>query len=605
MLAKLNEKRKVISGKVAETFAIMKEVNSILKGINRIYVIWKWMGATFSAVTPLAKYLLVGVSFQKVSESVIESGGVSRTLIYILVLAFAGYVLVSAVISIYRNYQETIFDNNLDDALEEMIIKHLSDLDLARLSDPEFIELKDNAENRGTSAVRRIFEIQLGVISNIIALVFSVGAISFINPYLLLLLILPVIPRFLRAIKIDKKSRDLWESQHATRRRKRLFAQCLNDSQMLIMMRLLNFGTFIRSFYHQYMMQLRTEQNQLTKYRRDSNLWMLIPGQAVGIIMLLILLQQVFGGSISITAMFVVAGSLEQFPQALFGVLNTGVELRSSALDYEYLQKLLATKAVINETDAKDKHFDKCPDIKVDSVSFQYPNLTAYAVRECTLQISQGEKIAIVGKNGSGKTTLARLLGKVYLSTTGSILVDQQDIAEITQRSWINHALYLGQRFRPLELTIDYAITGGILEGVDKERFRLATLIAGTDEFVVPLKDGYKTQIGEQWPEGIGFSGGQIQRLALASSLYRLLEQNVWVGIFDEPMSDCDIQTRERFYKSITRDIVGKTIIVIAHDPFYLHFFDRVIVMDHGRVINDLRGDEIKDYQAEVLPKEA
>ncbi|HUP80328.1 MAG TPA: ABC transporter ATP-binding protein, partial [Pirellula sp.] len=363
----------------------------------------------------------------------------------------------------------------------------------------------------------------------------------------------------------------------------------------------LNFGAFVRKHYHQYMMQLRDEQNELSKFRRNSNLLMLIPGQVIGAVMLVILIQQVFAGSLSLTAMFVVAGSLERFPNALFGILNTGVELRSNALKYEYLQKLLATKPVIDESNAEDTHFDHCPDLKVKIVSFQYPSQKGFALRECSVDIPSGQKIALVGMNGSGKTTLARLLGKVFLPTSGTIYVDNQSIEGITQRSWINHALYLGQRFRPLELTVDYAITGSPLEEADSKRFSLATSIAGTDEFISPLSGGYKSQIGEQWPDGVGFSGGQIQRLALASALYRFLDPEVWIGIFDEPMSDCDIQTRERFYRSITSRTNGKTIIVIAHDPMYLHFFERVIVMDHGKVIKDLTGEDIKSYQAESL----
>ncbi len=598
---KLLEKFSGIRAKTSQIMATIKEVNAILRSINRYYVTWKWFGASTSAITPLFKYLLVGLSFQTIYENLMEFGKVDSTKIYLLFGAMVVFYAIVDAFQIWRRHQETIFDNNLDDSLEEKVINHLETLDMARLSDPTFIELKDNAENRGYSSVKQIFNIELSAISDVVSLILTFGTLVVINWYLLPLLILPVIPRVIRSIKIEQKSRALWESQHATRRRKRLFMHALNDGHMLIMMRLLNFGTFIRENYQKYLLQLRDEQNEQTQYERNSDLWMLLPSKASGAIIFFILLQQVFSGSISIPALFVIMGTLNQFPSSLFGFLNTGVKLRSETLDYEYLQQLLATKPIIDESEATSVILKRCPTITAENLSFSYPRQDKLALRNCSVQIRPGEKVAIVGTNGSGKTTLAKLLAKVYLPDEGDIEIDSLNLRYIKQRSWINHTLYLGQQFRILELNVDYAIAGKSLEEVDQDRFDMATAIAGTDDFILPLKDGYKTQIGEQWPDGTGFSGGQLQRLALASAIYRLLDPQVCLGIFDEPMSDCDIETRENYYRSITQKLEKKTVVVIAHDPLFLHYFERVIVMEKGKIISDLSGADIKTYQTKVI----
>ncbi len=383
-----------------------------------------------------------------------------------------------------------------------------------------------------------------------------------------------------------------------------MFANTLSEGRILVMMRLLNFGDFVQNSYYRFLHQLHDEQNELARYERNSDFWMMIPGNLSSAAFLLILVPMVFSGSVSISAFFVILGSISRFPSALFNLLNTGVRLRGRSLDYQYLQKLLATEPMINEEYAEDLQLDHCPTLLVNHLSFKYPKQDAFAVSDCSLTITPFEKIAVVGTNGSGKTSLARLLAKVYSPLYGNIMVDNELLSGVTQRSWMRNALYLGQQFRILELEVDYAITGNALSSLssqDHERFEKAVRIAGTDEFIEPLTNGYSTQIGEQWPEGRGFSGGQLQRLALAASIYRLLDPEVKIGIFDEPMSDCDIETRQKFYRSITKEMSDKTIIVIAHDPFFLHYFDRVIEMENGSINRDLRREGIAEYQRKII----
>jgi ABC-type bacteriocin/lantibiotic exporter with double-glycine peptidase domain len=117
------------------------------------------------------------------------------------------------------------------------------------------------------------------------------------------------------------------------------------------------------------------------------------------------------------------------------------------------------------------------------------------------------------------------------------------------------------------------------------------------------LSDRYQTQIGADWPGGWEPSAGQWQRLKLTAAFYRLLESRVRIGLFDEPMSQCDMETRERFYRDL-QSIVDKTIVVVAHDPAYLHFFKRVILIENGRVARDMRApEEIAAYQREAIPQ--
>ncbi|HXY90007.1 MAG TPA: hypothetical protein VEH75_05240, partial [Xanthobacteraceae bacterium] len=125
----------------------------------------------------------------------------------------------------------------------------------------------------------------------------------------------------------------------------------------------------------------------------------------------------------------------------------------------------------------------------------------------------------------------------------------------------------------------------------------------GADEVVTALPEGMRTWIGEQWPAGRGFSSGQLQRLALAGAFYRFLDPRVFIGIFDEPMANCDVETRTRFYQSISKapEFGAKTVLMSLHDPLYLQHFDRVLLLEGGAIAKDLRGHgEIVGYREQI-----
>ncbi len=147
------------------------------------------------------------------------------------------------------------------------------------------------------------------------------------------------------------------------------------------------------------------------------------------------------------------------------------------------------------------------------------------------------------------------------------------------------------------------ALTGLVGEAIDGDRMALALLYSGADDVVAALPDGMRTWIGEQWPGGRGFSTGQMQRLALAGAFYRFLDPFVFVGIFDEPMANCDVETRSRFYQSIRKapEFSRKTILMSLHDPLYLQYFDRVLLLEDGAIAKDLRGHaEIVGYRERI-----
>jgi len=296
--------------------------------------------------------------------------------------------------------------------------------------------------------------------------------------------------------------------------------------------------------------------------------------------------------------LFFFMGSMRTFRSALYDLSEVTVKLRSNCRDYNYLEQFMATKPLIDETEAQTFRLTSTPRLTLRDVSFAYPRqINKLALHGCSLVIEPGEKVAIVGRNGSGKTTIVRLLTKIFAPLEGEVLINQIPTTRFKQDCWLDHILYVTQDSQIPDFKIDEALTGNDPDKVDTGRLMYAAQISGAHDFVKDLPDGYQTQIGEEWPGGVGFSSGQLQRLKLTAAFYRLLDPVVYIALFDEPMAHCDVQTRKRFYRSL-HEMKDKTILVIAHDPMYLHHFERVVVIEEGCVLHDLRGREaIEQYR--------
>jgi len=195
------------------------------------------------------------------------------------------------------------------------------------------------------------------------------------------------------------------------------------------------------------------------------------------------------------------------------------------------------------------------------------------------LEIPAGQSIAIVGRTGSGKSTVARLLMRFYEVQQGSISLDGQDIASVTQAS-LRSAVGLvpDEPFlfsTSVHENIAYGRPGSTRESVEE-----AARAAQAHNFIMGLEDGYDTIIGER---GYDLSGGQRQRISLA----RLFLQDPTVIILDDSTSSIDVEIEERIHGSLKDLLKGRTTVVIAHRLSTISLAQRVVLIEDGRIVAD------------------
>ena len=218
-------------------------------------------------------------------------------------------------------------------------------------------------------------------------------------------------------------------------------------------------------------------------------------------------------------------------------------------------------------------------------VDFQYPGQSGLALRQITLTIEPGEKVAIIGPIGSGKTTLGKLLLGLYEPTGGMVCLDDTDIRQIDPAELRRFIGYVPQDITLFRGTIRENIILGSPE-VEDERILRAAELAGVSQFAGKHPKGFDMEIGEQ---GRGLSGGQRQSVAMA----RALLHDPPILILDEPSSSMDNRTETRMKTNLKNLLAGKTLVLITHRGSLLDLVERIIIIDNGAVVADGPRDQV------------
>jgi ATP-binding cassette subfamily B protein len=230
-------------------------------------------------------------------------------------------------------------------------------------------------------------------------------------------------------------------------------------------------------------------------------------------------------------------------------------------------------------------------ELRFDEVSFRYGSGedAAYALQDIDLTIPAGQTVALVGATGAGKSTFAKLVARFYDPTSGRILVDGHDLRSITAESLRSQMGIVPQEGFLFSGTVRENISFG-RPGASDEEIGAAARAVGADGFIEALEHGYDTQVGER---GVQLSAGQRQLLAFA----RALVADPRILVLDEATSNVDVHTESLIEQGLRRLVAGRTAIVIAHRLSTIRHAGRIIVLEHGRVVEQGTHDELLDAQ--------
>lgn len=294
-------------------------------------------------------------------------------------------------------------------------------------------------------------------------------------------------------------------------------------------------------------------------------------------------------GNLSLGTMLAFVGYIDRLYDPLRRLVNSSTTLTQSFASMDRVFELFDVKYDIIDKNNAIECTKVHGDIHFKNVSFSYIKNGQQALNNITLNVKRGETIALVGMSGGGKSTLVSLIPRFYDVDNGTILLDGIDIRDLKIHSLRDK---IGVVFQDSFLFSD-SVRENILIGKPNatfEEIQEAARQANAEEFITNLPEGYETKVGER---GVKLSGGQKQRISIA----RVFLKNPPILILDEATSALDLESEHLIQESLLKLSKNRTTFIVAHRLSTITHADRIIMIEHGEIVETGTHQELMDKQ--------
>ncbi|MCU0494415.1 MAG: ABC transporter ATP-binding protein/permease [Chloroflexaceae bacterium] len=506
--------------------------------------------------------------------------GFSATLPYLLIEF--GLITLAAVLSQGRSLVEHMLNARLAHTINTAIIRKALALDLHYFEDAAFYDKLQNARREADWRALSIINTSFQLVQNLIALAtFAVGLLVF-SPWIALVLFGATVPAFVAQTKYSKLNFRLLTWRAPENRRMQYIEHLLTVDNSAKEVKLFGLGEPLLKRYQDFFWKFYREDEHLARRRSAvSLLWGVVASLsyygAYAYIIWRTLAQTITLGDM--TFYLAIFRQSQQTFQALF--YSTG-QLFESGLFLENLFSFLKlVPQMPANADARPVPRPLQHGIEFRNVSFRYPDRQDWALRNLSLHVGPGEKLALVGANGAGKTTLIKLLTRLYDPTEGQILLDGVDLREYNLDDLRAAIGVIFQDFVRYQVSARENIAFGQIEHLaDEARILAAAERGGADEVVAKLPQGYDTVLGRWFEKGSELSGGQWQKVALGRAFMRDSE----VLVLDEPTAALDAEREYEIFQRFRELTEGRIALLISHRFSTVRMADRIAVIEGGEL---------------------
>ena len=292
------------------------------------------------------------------------------------------------------------------------------------------------------------------------------------------------------------------------------------------------------------------------------------------------LINMTLNDDLSVSSFILYFVAISTLTNWVMGVLKEMSTLHKECLDISSLREFLDYPEPFKFDDGKDIPLASNYEIRLENVSFHYPECDKDIIHNLNLTIHPREKLAIVGLNGAGKTTLVKLICGLLSPSEGRVLLNGDDISDFNRNKYYELFSAVFQDFSILDVTIAEEIAQ-CKDAIDYQRIKKCIDYAGLSDTIDKLPQGLNTHIGrEVYLDGVLLSGGQMQRLMLARALYK----NGPILLLDEPTAALDPLAESEIYQKYSDMANNKTSLFISHRLASTRFCDRIILIKDGGI---------------------
>ena len=529
----------------------------------------------FTAIIPLVNIAGLGFTI----NALVSEEPLASVLKYIL-----GYALIHLAITLATQLL-TLWENNAmrksSNIMQFKYIQDCLDIDYHYVQDGKILNLKQKSMISQPPFFLSHWGNLINYFIQSISVLFIFSVFS--PPFTLIIMLLSVLMIML-TIYTQKCDFNFNNSKVEDDRKLDYLYSVMTDYKYAKELRINNAAQFIKNKYiFETKIQIRKLKKLLNKKLGVNSLSIILSIIQTGC-MYLYFSHQVFLSQISIAEYSVLISSATLFTSVLLacfsslGAINSSFKALEFYREYEQVLRENSTLSKSNTLSEINIDFAKA-NIKFENVSFMYPDATEYVLKNITFDIIAGKKYAIVGLNGSGKTTIIKLILRIYSPTSGKITLNGIDINQIPYRQYISKIACVMQDFALFAYSIKENV---IFDGIfDETRFRDCINKSGLKEKISSLPYDINTSLYRELDEeGIEFSGGEGQKLAMARALYKKAD----IMILDEPTSALDPIAEYELFMRFNDITDNKTTIYISHRLSSTKFCDEIIVIHNNEI---------------------
>ena len=465
---------------------------------------------------------------------------------------------------------------------QEKIEKTLS-LDYELLEKPQVRDLLSKADRAtiGSNGIGGMMNNMYSIITCTVSFMFAGAIIFTLNPFIVLLIVVLSVIQFIMFDKTLKKDKVItWDEMAPVSRKIEYMYKIGTDFSFAKDIRLFHMQDWLINRHVKFLFDRHTKmvssKNIWNSYDRLEKVLSFVRNITLyGYLIYCVLYKNLSIGNFTlyIACAFTLSNMLLDFFKQFGGFARASTQLDDFRA---YLDIKESEKKTIKLPEYDTYEF--C----FKNVSFTYPNQEKATIKNLNLTIRKGERLAIVGLNGAGKTTLIKLLLRLYDVTEGEILLNGVDIRNYDRKEYYRIFSPVFQNVELYAFPLSENVAMDTPSNTNKQRVKQMLKLSGLGERVESLKNGVDTEVLKVFSdEGIDFSGGERQKLALARALYK----DAQVVVLDEPTAALDAIAESKLYSDFDKLIGNKTAVYISHRLSSTRFCDKIAMFKDGRLI--------------------
>jgi ATP-binding cassette subfamily B protein len=526
-----------------------------------------------------------------------------------LVALELGVVTLGEVLARVGALLESLLGDLFSNRMSVRLMEHAAELDLQHFEDPTFYDRLERARRQTVGRVALLSKL-LTLAQNTLTLVTLVGTLLAFSPLLFLLLVAAVLPSFLGETHFAALGYSLIYSWTPERRKLDYYRLIAASDKTAKEVKLFGLSRYLIDQY-------RTLADDFYAANRSLAIRRGLVGIALSLVSTLgyyaayaTIIYRVVVGRLTLGDLTLLAGTFSRSRDLIQGMLLSTSELYEQALFLEDLFIFFGMRPRIARP-AEPAPFPRPirQGFEFRDVWFRYPEASVedapaaeaaddakgWVLRGVSFRVAPGERLALVGENGAGKTTLTKLITRLYDPTRGEILLDGRPLRDYDPAELHANAGVIFQDFVRYDMAAEENIAVGRIAALqaDPEGSRPAIEDAAhrslAAEVIEALPDRYRTMLGRRFEGGVDLSGGQWQKVALGRAYMR----DAQLLILDEPTAALDARAEFVVFERFAELTEGKMAILISHRFSTVRMADRILVLEHGQVLEEGTHDSL------------